>query len=113
MAIKKAIDTPHGVAALYHKIEVIIVEYAAKRVTVDIASFVSSEARAEGKTPIQYGRTLFENQEEHSTINTEGNKIITIPEKTDFSDLGEDFSRTNIYKHLTERSPFWIDGEKT
>lgn len=110
MALKKELATAFGVAALYHKIESITVEFGAKRLTVDVASFVSHEAREEGKTPIQFGRTLFEDgmQHEDGDFDDRGKPVLKMIEN--FTALGDDFSRANVYKHLSA-TPFWVDAE--
>jgi len=53
MAIIKELNTKFGVGASYHRITAFNISYTSKKITVCVASYLSKEARANQKDPIE------------------------------------------------------------
>lgn len=53
MAIIKELSTKFGIGASYHRITAFNISYSSKKITICVASYLSKEARANKREPIE------------------------------------------------------------
>jgi hypothetical protein len=86
MALAKTFDQPTGVATSYHRVVRGIVDFVTGATTLEVASYLSADARTAGKLPI-------------------GGSSLTVPTMPDFN--GD--PRPWAYAQLKQR-PEWADA---